>query len=217
MAVAHRTVMPLLLNGTVTAFCWIGLGGVCAGGSESPGDASAWLLLICFFPDWDYPAATSPAQPHCSSHGCPQAQGQPRAVVQTKATLLLRTSFSVGTAFKTESRGYTGFILMRLHICFSGDVSHWKLNLQSSGLSHPSSPLTSGAPKLFCQSSNTFVSILPSRQVASQKHSQKAARGRICSCISVRYARSEIARNCVVILTNGDHSVVSFSPRRENS
>ena len=58
----------------------------------------AQVDLSYSFPDWDYPATALPAQPHCQAHGCP------RAVVQTKATLPLRTSFSIGTMFRTESR-----------------------------------------------------------------------------------------------------------------
>lgn len=108
-----------------------------------------------------------------------------------------------------------GFLLMRLRMSFSRDVSPWKLNLQSSVLLHPSSSLTSCALKLFCQSSNTFVSTLPSGQVASQKHSRRAAGGRICSRVTVRCARNGIARNCVVCLINGDNAVVSFSLQRE--
>lgn len=170
-------------------------------------------MLVYFFPDWDYTATTLPAQPHCWSHGCPQARGQPRAVEQTKATLSLRTGFSVGTQVGL----CPGFLLMRLRLSFSRDLSHWKLNLQSAVLSHPFPSLTSWALKLFCQSPNTLVATLPPGQVASQKHSQRAARGRICSGTTVRCARNGIARNCVVCLINGDNSVVSFSPQREIS
>lgn len=60
-----------------------------------------------------------------------------------------------------------------------------------------------------------FVSTLPSGQVASQKHSRRAAGGRICSRVTVRCARNGIARNCVVCLINGDNAVVSFSLQRE--
>lgn len=187
----------------------------CAGGSESPGDVRVciapadWLL-----PVWDYPATALPAQPHCWSHGCPQARGQPPSVVQTKAMLLLRTSFGTGTMFKTESRGMYWVYFDEIRMSFSRDVSHWKLNLQSSVLSHPSSSLTSCALKLFCQSSDTFVSTLLAGQLASQKHSQRAARGRIFSSITVRCARKRIVRKTVACLINGDNSVVSFPPRR---
>lgn len=115
---------------------------------------------------------------------------------------------------KQKAEVYTGFILMRLRMSFSRDVSHWKLNLQSFVLSHPSSSLNSCALKLFYQSSNTFVSTVTSGQVASQRHSRSTARGRICCSITVRCVRSGIARNWLVILVNRENSVVSCSPRR---
>lgn len=80
-------------------------------------------------------------------------------------------------------------------------------------MSHPSSSLTSCTLILFCQSSNTFVSTLPSGQLRSQKPSPRATRGRICS----RWARNRIARKSVVCLKNWDNSVVSFPPQREIS
>lgn len=184
---ACRTVMPLLLSGT---FCILlnGAGWVVKVGVNH-------LVMYQHSCCWFSPSQTEIIQqqlPHCSSHGCPHVQDQLSRGANQSNTLL-RTSSLLA---KTESRGYTEFILMKLHICISRDVSHWKLNLQSSGLPHPSSPLTSCALKLFCQSSGTLESTLPSRQGASQKHSQKAAGGRICSCISVRCARNGIARNC---------------------
>lgn len=94
--VACRSMMLMLLSGTIFVFCWTGLGWLC----RSPGNGNfSRPPTDLILPIRGLPATTWPAQPHCWLLGSPQAQGQPCTVVQTQATLLLSTTF------KKENRG----------------------------------------------------------------------------------------------------------------
>jgi len=150
---AHESMMTTLLSSTVFASSCIGLSW-CARGSgiDSFNMPSADLLL-----------------PRLScSHRAPLLVAWPR----DSPELWYRPDkcFCLAQHSKQWTGLCTGIVLMRLHLSFSGDVSHWESNLQSSVLSHSSSSPTSCTLELFCQSPNTFIPILPSGQVASQKH-----------------------------------------------
>lgn len=165
-AVTYRALMPALLKGTIFAFCWAGLGWV-----------HRWVCTwwcwcqhsSCWLTSSQTDIIQQPLCQHIPAAGiaavikhenCPDLWYKPKEPFHLEPVSVLALSS------KPRAEVCSGFILTRLCMSFARGVCHQKLNLQSPVLSHPSSSLTSCALKLFCRSSNTFVSALPFRRLA---------------------------------------------------
>lgn len=204
---ACRTVMPLLLSGT---FCILlnGAGWVVEVGVNH-------LVMYQHSCCWFSPSQTEIIQqqlPHCSSHGCPHVQGQ-LSCGANQSNILLRTSSLLA---KTESRGYTEFILMKLHICISRDylIESWICSLLVCHIHLLPSPAV-----LLNYFANLLVlwnPLCPLGKELPRSIYRKQLEAGSAPAYLLDVQEMGLQRT-VVILWNGDHSVMSFSPQRESS